>query len=171
MLVESLKERGYVSPHKNGLKQYVCGLALLLWLACAPTYQSPCSARPGFDQAVRHELTDNHADEPEMVHVRPPASRTEVLATLRAVARALRDAPVERGVNVHAHIPLTFFEGLSCAELLAPFGSADFCETNPNHTMISFYRLPPHSVGGGRELSLHFDERGYCDGARWCATQ
>jgi len=83
----------------------------------------------------------------------------------------LRDARREQGVEVNLEIPLAFIKGLSCNQLLEPFRTNDFCATMPSSAMISFYRLPPGWIGGGRELILHFDEHGYCDGARWCFSQ
>jgi len=157
-------------PHRVEHWQLPCCAVLLAVVACAP-YRSPCSARAGFDQEVRRRH-DEHTDEgPGIVHVPSPANRAELIDTLRAIAKALREAPEDRPLDLNVDIPLAFFEGLSCAQIFAPFGAADFCAKKPREAMLSLYHLPPNWVGGGRELSFHFDENGHCDGARWCATQ
>lgn len=138
-------------------------------VACGPHYQSPCSPRPGFDQVVpRHEHPTTGDGS---VYIQAPKTRDELPGTLNAVAEALRKARGDKPVDVHADIPLAFFEGLSCQQILTPFDRAGVCSTMPSSAMISFYYLPESWLGGGRELSLHFDDSGRCDGARWCGTQ
>lgn len=142
---------------------------LLVAIACGPSYQSPCSPRPGFDQVIP---VHKHPDAgPGALYIRTPRNRGEVAGTLQATAKVLREAPGDRPLNVHVDIPLAYFEGLSCEQILAPFERAGFCASKPRSAMISFYQLPSNWLGGGRELIVHFDESGYCDGARWCATQ
>jgi len=142
---------------------------LLVAIGCGPRYQNPCSPRPGFDQVL--PLHQHPSQGPGVIYVPAPQTRSEVIGSLQATARALREAPDDRPVNVHVDIPLAFLKGFSCEEILAPFERANSCATRPRDAMISFYRLPSNWAGGGRELSLHFDESGHCDGARWCATQ
>ena len=155
----------------NGRKLACCAF-FLEGIACAPRYHRPCSPGPGFDQEVRVAPAYVHANEgPGIVHVPSPASRTEVLDTLRAIARALLDAPKDNRLDIHVDIPLAYFEGLTCAQIFTSLAAPDFCLSKPTEAMISLYYLPPNYAGGGRELFLHFDESGRCDGARWCATQ
>jgi hypothetical protein len=105
------------------------------------------------------------------VYIQAPKTRDELLGTLNAVAHALRNARGDQPVDVHADIPLAFLEGFSCQQILTPFDRAGVCSTTPSSAMTSFYCLPESWLGGGRELSLHFDDSGRCDGARWCGTQ
>lgn len=149
-----------------------CCASFLFVVACTPSYQGPCSARPGFDQKVRTAPAHVHTNEgPGVVHVPAPRSRADMPATLRAIASALREASDEHPTSVHVTIPLAFFEGLTCAEILGSFGAAHRCTDDPSYAWISLYHLPGNWAGGGRELILHFDGDGYCDGARWCFTQ
>ena len=142
---------------------------LLAVIACGPRYQSPCSPRPGFDQVVRPHT---HADGgPDTIYLTPPRNRAELPSTLAAVAEALRSAHGDRPVDVHVDIPLALLEGLPCEQLLQPFDRASACTATTRAAIIPFYYLPATRLGGGRELSLHFDEDGLCDGARWRATQ
>jgi hypothetical protein len=145
---------------------------VLAVVACAPQSYAPCAAQPGFDQEVRrppaHLLSEPG---PGIVEIRSPATRAEVLGTLRAIAAALREASNETPTMIRVDIPLAFFEGLTCEQILTPFDARDYCATNPSEAMISLYHLPGNWAGGGRELILHFDGDGRCDGARWCATQ
>jgi hypothetical protein len=164
-----------VTPGGHPIVLYLVRLKRSFWYASlfaamgrAPSYQNPCAARPGFETSAARRYTK---DGPGVVHVRAPTKSADVLDTLRAVSQALREAPVDRATDVRVDIPLTFFAARSCAEIFAAFDAADFCLKKPRQGKIPFYRLPPNSAGGGRELILHFDERGYCDGAHWCFTQ
>src|SRR5262245_22120457 len=108
-----------------------CALPLA-GVACAPSYVSPCSPRPGFDQEVRARPTHEHADEdPGVVHVRSPETRAELLNVLRAVTEAYREAPVDRPLTIQVDIPLVYFEGLTCAQIFTAFNFADFCSSEP----------------------------------------
>lgn len=139
---------------------------------CCAQHQSPCSPRPGFDQELQKGAPGHTTEGPGIVHVRSPGTRAEVVDTLRAVARARRDAPPDGGrLDIEVDIPLALFQGLSCSEIFEPFNAVDFCSKRPGEAKLPFYRLPPNWYGGGRTLNLHFDESGRCDGARWCFTE
>jgi hypothetical protein len=114
---------------------------VLTAIVCCQGYESPCSARPGFDQPVRPHM---HADGgPGVVYLAPPRHRAELAGTLTAVAQALRDGQGEQRVDVLVDIPLAFFEGYSCEQLLQPFDKASACKAAPTDAMISFYYYPP----------------------------
>ena len=162
------------SPSNHlGLKRLLLWLALpLAAVACAPSYASPCTARPGFDQKVRRDSQRDPAeDEPGVAHIPSPASQADLPETLSAIAQALRNAPDDRSLNISVELPLAYFEGLTCVQILAPFHAAKHCRDDPREVWIPLHHLPDNRAGGGRNLILHFDEDGRCDGARWCFTQ
>jgi hypothetical protein len=166
-----------VSCRRQNLRSLLRFTPALVVIGCATygsprPYRSPCASRPGFDQSVNASARHKQWREtPGWVHIPPPATSADVSDTLRAIATALRDAPDDEPTQLSVDIPPRFFEGLSCEQIFAEFENASFCATKPREARLPLFHLPPNWLGGGRVLIVHFDDKGYCDGAHYCGTQ
>jgi hypothetical protein len=103
----------------------------------------------------------------------PEETRAALLDKLRG---CLKEVSITKS-SPCTKLELRALDGIARADLLASLGPPTFCTLPPivpkepdcpaHHNMWSFYKLPPHSVGGGPELTCDSDQTGHCTVVRW----